>query len=265
MNLMLHEKLEKAREIIKEAMQKFAQDEICVAWTGGKDSTTMLWLYRQVCEELAKPLCKVMFIDEGDTFLEILEFVDWLRQQWNIDLVVVRNSDVSEKARKIGDFIRVAELDKRNRAEIEKLGFSEEGFAFDPESYVGNHLMKTVAMQVFMQENNIKALNTAIRWDEQEARKEEEYFSARTDPDHTRVQPMLHFSERDIWNTIRKYDIPYCSLYERGYRSLGTKSATVRNSDIPAWEQDLENTPERAARDQDKEEIMAQLRSLGYM
>jgi len=36
-------------------------------------------------------------------------------------------------------------------------------------------------------------------------------------------------------------------------------------SDIPAWEQDLENTVERAGRRQDKEEAMDRLRKLGYM
>jgi phosphoadenosine phosphosulfate reductase len=40
---------------------------------------------------------------------------------------------------------------------------------------------------------------------------------------------------------------------------------SIKNSDIPAWEQDLENTPERAGRGKDKEAIMEQLRSLGYM
>jgi phosphoadenosine phosphosulfate reductase len=79
------------------------------------------------------------------------------------------------------------------------------------------------------------------------------------------VHPILHFRERDIWNTIHEYHIPFCSLYYQGYRSLGTKGSTIKTSDIPAWEQDLENTPERAGRGQEKEEIMAQLRTLGYM
>ena len=41
--------------------------------------------------------------------------------------------------------------------------------------------------------------------------------------------------------------------------------ASAKESDIPAWEQDLENTEERAGRRQDKEEAMARLRMLGYM
>jgi phosphoadenosine phosphosulfate reductase len=59
--------------------------------------------------------------------------------------------------------------------------------------------------------------------------------------------------------------MPFCSLYYQGYRSLGAKGSTSKNSDIPAWEQDLENTTERAGRGQDKEQVMEQLRTLGYM
>jgi phosphoadenosine phosphosulfate reductase len=111
----------------------------------------------------------------------------------------------------------------------------------------------------------VEALATAIRWDEQEARIEEDYFSQRTAPDHTRIHPILHFTERDIWDCIHLYDIPFCTLYRIGYRSLGAKNSTEKQADIPAWEQDLENTYERAGRGQDKEKVMEQLRSLGYM
>jgi len=265
MNLTLDDKIEQSKEIIREALKRFPTDELLLAWTGGKDSTTMLWLYRQACKDLEKPLPRAMFIDEGHVFEEIVELVDRVKTDWNVEVVLVKNTDVSEKAEKPGDLIRVADLNERNRQEIENLGFSEEAFPFEPESYVGNHLMKTVAMNVFMENNGAKGLSTAIRWDEQEARVAEEYFSPRKSPDHTRVQPILHFRERDIWNATHQYHIPFCSLYYQGYRSLGAKGSTMRTSDIPAWEQDLENTPERAGRGQEKEEIMAQLRTLGYM
>ena len=265
MNLELEEKIVKSKEIIKQALSDFGTDDLCVAWTGGKDSTTMLWLYRETCRELGKPAPTAMFIDEGHVFEEILELVDKVKNAWGVGVVVAKNTDVSDKADKVGDLIRVADLNERNRLEIEKLGFTEETFPFEPESYVGNHLMKTVAMNEFIESRGVEALSTAIRWDEQESRVAEDYFSPRAAPDHTRVHPILHFRERDIWDTIHKYSIPFCSLYYQGYRSLGAKGSTTKNSDIPAWEHDLENTPERAGRGQDKEEIMAQLRALGYM
>lgn len=62
-----------------------------------------------------------------------------------------------------------------------------------------------------------------------------------------------------------KYKIPYCILYSQGYHSLGAKNTTYKNSDIPAWQQDLEHTTERSGRGQDKELVMEKLRDLGYM
>ena len=264
-NSTLDEKIDQSKKIIRKVFSKFSDDPLYVAWTGGKDSTTLLWLFRQTCKDLGKPLPRAMFIDEGHVFEEILELVDRVKTKWDVAVEVVKNRDVSEKAKKVGDAIRVSDLNDRNRLEIDKLGFTEDTFPFEPESLVGNHLMKTVAMNLFLEDKGVKALATAIRWDEQDARIGEEYFSPRENPDHTRVHPILHFTERDIWDTIHTYDIPFCSLYYQGYRSLGAKGSTVKNSDIPAWEQDLENTTERAGRGQDKEEIMEKLRSLGYM
>jgi phosphoadenosine phosphosulfate reductase len=265
MGLSLEEKINTSKEIIREALQKFPGNDLYVAWTGGKDSTTMLWLYGQVCEELGRPLPPAMFIDEGHVFEEILDLVDQVKKQWNVEVHVAKNTDVSDKAANMGDPVRVADLNERNRREIDKLGYQEDTFAFEPESFVGNHLMKTVAMNVFMEKTGVKALSTAIRWDEQEARTRESFFSERQNPDHTRVHSILHFKERDIWDTIHQYGIPFCSLYHLGYRSLGAKGSTTKTSDIPAWQQDLENTTERAGRGQDKEQVMSQLRSLGYM
>ena len=260
----LHKGIHFSKDIIREALEKFGK-KLTIAWTGGKDSTSMLWLYREVCRELAVPLPTCMFIDEGDSFEEILDFIDKVRVQWKVDVVTIQNTDVTKQTKKLGDIVQVSDLDARNQGELVKLDFHEENFPFEPESYVCNHLMKTVPMNRFIEKEGVQAVSTAIRWDEQEARIQEEYFSLRENPVHTRVHPMLHFSERDIWNLIHEKDIPFCSLYYLGYRSLGIKSNTTKSSGLPAWEQDLENTPERAGRGQDKEQIMSKLRDLGYM
>jgi phosphoadenosine phosphosulfate reductase len=265
MSMSLEEKIVHSKKIIKEAIEKHGAENLAVAWTGGKDSTTMTWLFREACKELGIQMPKCMFIDEGYVFEEIWDIFHQLKKEWNLDVRIAKNTDVSDKAESVGDMVKVSSLNERNRKEIEVLEYEEEEFPFEPESFVGNHLMKTVAMNVFMEDNNVKALATAIRWDEQEARIEEDYVSPRKIPPHERVQPILHFKERDIWDFIFKYKVPFCTLYKEGYRSLGAKGSTVKMSDIPAWEQDLENTYERAGRGQGKEEIMGKLRDLGYM
>ncbi len=260
----LEEKIEQSKTIIGEALEKFG-DDLVIAFTGGKDSTVVLWLFREVCKESGADIPKCMFIDEGHLFEEILEFTEEIKTKWNLIIDYVQNKDVLKNVEKVGDMVKVKDLHERNKMELFKLNFHEIEFPFEPESYVGNHLMKTVAMNMFLEEKCIKAVATGIRWDEQDARKDEAFFSPRYDPDHTRVHPILHFNEKDIWNTIKANEIPCNKLYSEGYRSLGAKSTTLKKSNIPAWEQDLENTTEREGRRQDKENIMEKLRELGYM
>ena len=265
MQLSLDKKIEKSYQVIGEAYERFPIAQMSLAWTGGKDSTLLLWLVRRYIMKYDLPLPKIMFIDEGHVFEEIKEFVAKVADEWNLEVNEAKNGDVLSQVQNIGDLVYVNKLNKRNQKELEKLGFDEESFPFEPESYVGNHLMKTVAMNQWLEENNILALMTGIRWDEQEARADETYFSPRHDPDHVRVHPLLHFKEQGVWKAIHANDIPYAKLYEEGYRSLGAANTTTKVADAPAWEQDLEATEERAGRRQDKEGIMKRLRALGYM
>jgi len=265
LKLHIDQKTEKSKSVIREAVEKFGIEKIAVAITGGKDSTTNLWLFRQACSEMGVKVPVCMFIDEGDVFDEIKEFVNHIQKLWSLEIAFLKNEDVSSQATGIGSLIKVSSLKESNQAALNEMGFADPEFPFIPDSTVCNHLMKTMPMREFILKNGITAISTAIRWDEQEARKEEDYLSSRTNPEHTRVHPILHFRERDIWIAIFKYDIPFNKLYKLGYRSLGAKCATGRVSDIPAWMQDLETTPERVGRGQDKEQVMEQLRALGYM
>ena len=56
----------------------------------------------------------------------------------------------------------------------------------------------------------------------------------------------------------KRYDLPYCELYDQGYRSLGCKPCTQKST-RPA----VTVLSVKAAH-RKKEEIMGQLRDLGY-
>jgi len=266
----LEQKIEKSKQIFKMAYDLFNADEMRLIWSGGKDSTLTLWICRQFCQENDLPLPKAFTIDEGDAFEEIEELLEKYSKEWNVELEWGRNEDVLKAAGyQLGAEVVVADLNERNQAEIKKIGFDLERFPFEAESYVGNHLMKTVVFNTYLEDNAVKAVFQGLRWDEQAARVKDEYYedveAAELTPAHTRYRPILHFTERDIWDTTLYFDIPYCPLYEDGYRSLGAKTTSLKLDDLPAWEQDLENTEERGGRRQDKEKTMARLRMLGYM
>ena len=47
----LEEKIKRSEEVIRAAYERFPHERIVLAWTGGKDSTFILWLVRRVCEK----------------------------------------------------------------------------------------------------------------------------------------------------------------------------------------------------------------------
>lgn len=263
--------VELSKDVVRQALDKFKPEEIGVTWTGGKDSGLTLWITRQVCQEKGIPIPNTMIIGEGDEFEEIEAFVDKYKKEWNVPLEVCRNNDVLKAAdHTLGAIVEVKNLNDRNRAELKRIEFKEEEFPFEAESYTGNHLMKTVVFNQWLERNKLKAVFQGLRWDEHPARFDDPYFEYKEEahliPEHTRIKPILHFTEKDLWDTYAAFNIPYCSLYEKGYRSLGAKTTSLISVEgVPAWEQDLENTEERAGRRQDKEKAMDRLRKLGYM
>jgi phosphoadenosine phosphosulfate reductase len=290
-------KLEKAVEVTRAALEEYR--EPAVMWTGGKDSTLALYFVIQVADEYGVDMPPAVFIDHFQHFPEVVAFTERWADEWGIDLVYARNDDVGRLADDPGEEVRVDALDERNRREVrEKLGYDQETFPFLLDTYVGNHLLKTVPLNETIESEGIDGIVSGVRWDEQEARADETFFSPRHEaekyPPHDRIHPILQFDERAVWEATWNYvvpdtvpgypddgyvpgsgddlpagltreEVPVSPKYFEGFRSLGSEASTGKADDRPAWQQDLEDTVERAGRAQDKEDLMERLRELGYM
>ena len=63
------------------------------------------------------------------------------------------------------------------------------------------------------------------------------------------VNPIVSFTEEDIWNHIKHYNVPYCSLYDRGYRDISCVPCTAPRV-------------KESESGEDEEEIIEKLRAL---
>ena len=298
----IEDKLQKALDVVETGLREY--ENPAVMWTGGKDSTLTLYFVKEVVEQYDDiEMPPAVFIDHFQHFDELIEFAERWADRWDIDLKYARNDDVGDyvdaNGLTPGDDIPVDELSEHNQHHIRNiLEYEEDTFPFLLDTYVGNHLLKTVALNDTLESEGIDGIISGIRWDEQDARADETFFSPRHDPDiyppHDRIQPILQFKEADVWqafwyfvvpetvegypddgyvpqsfddlpNDLAHEDIPVSPKYFAGFRSLGSEISTDKSAEEPAWLQDMENTTERAGRAQDKEDLMGRLRDLGYM
>ena len=248
--------------VIEDALKRFKRPT--VVWSAGKDSTVVLDLVLKVCKRIGVSNPPALFIDHGQHYDETLKMLTDISNKWKFKMIYARNEDVLKNVDKRGK-IKISSLSKKNQEEARRIGFTGTEFDYGLETEVGNHLLKTVAMNEAIEKYRFDALFTGVRWDENEARSKEVFISPRVNPVHVRVQPILPFTERNVWEYIFKYKLPVHPLYKQGYRSIDGKFDSKKTSDIPAWEQDLEHTKERAGRSQDKEGVMEKLRIFGYM
>lgn len=51
-------------------------------------------------------------------------------------------------------------------------------------------------------------------------------------PEYVRVNPILQWSYRQVWDFIKDLELPYCSLYDQGYSSVGSRSNTKKNASL---------------------------------
>lgn len=217
----MKDKINESICIIRETNAKF--ENPCIMWAGGKDSTVMLHLTREalLSDSIHFP---VVFIDTSYQFRETLDFIRMLTEAWNINLIRVRN----DKA-------------------------LYEGVGPEHNTFLCCSMLKTLMINQVIIDNEFDAVLTGIRWDELEERGKEYQYSVRDIPMHMRVHPILSWSEQNVWDYIKKYDIPYNPLYDKGYRSIGCWPCTK-----PAEEF------EREGREM-TDKKMERLRALGYL
>lgn len=169
-------KIKSSEKIIRAAFSKF-DAKLALFWSGGKDSTVLLHLTRSLNQE--KVPIRVLFIDTGLYQPQRYASINTLVTRWNIRLITLKDKGGLRRYRQ-----------EKNRMKKQEI----------------ITLMKIRCLKKAVKNYRLQGLLVGIRWDENEAFAKEAYFSKRST--HTRIQPLLHFSEADIDTYIREFGIP---------------------------------------------------------
>lgn len=253
--------------IIREAYHKVPN--FAMLWSMGKDSTVMLWLVRKAF--FGQVPFPIVHVDTSYKIPEMIKYRDEYAKQWGLDLVIGQNETA------------LADGMNFKRGRVTCCG-----------------ALKTEGLRLTLEKYGYDGLMLGIRRDEEGTRAKERFFSPRdanfewnfkdqppelwdqfqTDfpaGTHVRVHPILHWTELNVWEYIKRENIPIIDLYfaRRGkrYRSLGCAPCTgtikSKASTVSEIIEELKNikSTERAGRAQDQEEVyaMQKLRVKGYM
>jgi sulfate adenylyltransferase subunit 2 len=264
--------------IFREAFNKI--DKLAMLWSFGKDSNVMIHLARKAFfGNVPFPL---IHCDTELEFDEVYAFRDKYRKEWGVNLISEVCPPIEDTDASLPHSARVA-------------------------------ARKTLGLKNVLAKHGFDGIITGIRRDEEGTRAKERYFSPRdkegqwdvkdqppefwnqfmTDfppGTHVRVHPLLHWTEFDVWNYIRREGIPIVPLYlakqyfklegrdfggkMMRFRSLGEKGITwpleSSASTIDEIIEELRTTKvaERSGRpmgaDED-ESSFERLRAAGYM
>ena len=251
--------------ILREAYNSLKN--IGMLWSLGKDSNVMVWLaFKAFLGKIPFPL---IHVDTKKKFKEMYDFRDKYKKEWNLNLIK-------------GTCPKVKEIDP----------------SLPPAAR--SAARKTEGLKNIIKKYKFKAVIAGIRKDEQGTRAKERFFSPRSTDGkwniknqpaefwdhyqtqlsanyHMRVHPLLSWSEIDIWNYIKKENIPVVDLYfsknGKRYRSLGDKDITKPIDSMAKSISDIieelrvTKISERSGRDMDHEEedVFEKLRSTGYL
>lgn len=280
--------------ILREAFQAFP--DLCVLWSMGKDSTVVLWLLMKAF--LGKVPIPVVHIDTGHKIPEMIAYRDYYARQWALNMLLGRNDRALGAGQTFPNGV-LSHLQCCHMLKTEALNNFLRGLE---KRYRLNN--QKGEYEVTTETRPYTAVIVGIRADEEGSRSKERYFSPRgmkndwvledqppefwhhynsefAEGTHIRIHPLLSWTEIDIWEYIKRENIPVSSLYfDQGdglrYRSLGCAPCTkpilsqAKNVDDIIYELRygaLASVAERSGRAQDKEDGggLEGLRRKGYM
>lgn len=182
-----------AREIVEWASHSYG-DGLVVSTSFGIQSAVMLHLATQV-----RPNIPVVWIDTGYLPAETYRFADSLTTRLRLNLQVYQSSISPARMETVHG--KLWESDDLNDLNL-----------YD-------RIRKVEPMNRALIQHNATAWLTGLRRDQTDFRKTLSHLTI--DRGRSKVQPILDWSSKDVFEYLSAHDLPYHPLFEDGYVSVG--------------------------------------------
>lgn len=212
------------------------EGNVYVSFSGGKDSTVLLHLVRSIFLDAV-----AVFVDTGLEYPEIRSFaksignVVWLRPKMKFSEVIekygypVISKEVSQK---IHEILTTKSIKLRNKRFYGDSNKYKSGKIPDKWKYlissnikVGHqccNALKKNPIKKYERESGSKPI-VGIMAADSHARKQKYMRNGGCNSFDGKIEsmPLSFWTDSDIWGYIRKYNIPYSSIYDMGYERTG--------------------------------------------
>ena len=229
-SLPLEQKLEITEKSIKE-WYKHWDGDVCVSFSGGKDSTVLLDIVRKIYPEVP-----AVFVDTGLEFPEIREFVKtidnvvWLKPEMNFRDVLnkygypVISKSVSDKIHDIRNSTEHMRQMRLHGTQMERLP-KKWLFMLKAPFKISDkccNVIKKKPLRKYQDETNKKPF---IGMMASEGRQRQinyiKYGCNMFSAGNPTSNPLSIWLEQDIWEYIKKENLPVSKIYEMGYDRTG--------------------------------------------
>jgi phosphoadenosine phosphosulfate reductase len=246
-----------ARIVIKDALSQFKRPAII--FNTDKRSTVILHLLRDLRRELNSDMLPVLFVDHGRHFEDSFKMLRELSDLWKFNALIAKNEDAILKMDQNG-FIKLDSLNQINQDSAQRAGFSDELFKNTSNAPIADFLLIDLPKKALIEKYRFDSIFVS------ETDFEEPVF-IRTSPESRAavIDPILIFSEKDIWNYTFKFELPINPLYRQCYSVIDDKFGHESKLSHPPWEGYIETRAVKTLSEEDELEISERLKRLGYM
>ncbi|KAH9077948.1 adenine nucleotide alpha hydrolases-like protein [Lactarius deliciosus] len=198
--------VKEALDVIDDALDEYGPNKVSLSFNGGKDCTVLLHLYAAaLAKRNVDPSTPALYIPVPSPFPALEAFISSAPRMYNLSVFTcATHSPIATSAGSptAGDDIQTNGADGMRGA-----------------------------LEVFLARfPTVEAILVGTRRTDPHGATLG--FRVKTDPDwpqFMRINPIINWGYSDVWTFLRRLKVPYCSLYDDGYTSLGSTYNTFRN------------------------------------